>query len=47
MFIKQGIKPFDKKYGWQVQPCNGEEAEYMTEAFETNWILRSEKTLTR
>jgi dTDP-4-amino-4,6-dideoxygalactose transaminase len=38
MFIKQGIKPFDKKV-WLASPTmHGEELKYMTEAFETNWM---------
>ena len=37
MFIKQGIKPFDKRV-WLASPTmHGEELKYMTEAFETNW----------
>ena len=38
MFTKTDVKPFEKKV-WLASPTmHGEELQYMTEAFETNWM---------
>ena len=38
MFTKTDVKPFEKKV-WLASPTmHGEELQYMTEAYRTNWM---------